>query len=383
MEVAVIGGGIVGLSSAYYLGKADHSVTVYEKGRIGHGSTERSAGGIRRQFSTPVNVELSVESLSVWERFEEIFGEKIDFRRPGYLFFAREPETANQFERTVEMHHDHGVPTELLEPEEAMEYCPELRADQFVKATYLETDGYADPHLAVQGIAGSLSSVGVNLETHTAVTDIVTRNGSVSSIVVDGRRRSVDFVVNAAGPWARRVAQMAGIDLPVAPRRRQVLIVDPETSVPSSVPLAIDLDTGSYFRPERDGAALVGGHFETEDDPDVDPDGYSETVDLDYTITALERAGDFAGYFGPETEVMDGWAGLYAVTPDHHPILEETTPGLVTAAGFSGHGFQHAPATGKLVAELLTDGEASLVDIDVLGSERFEQGKLIEEQNVA
>lgn len=382
MDVAVVGGGIVGLSSAYFLGRAGHAVTVFEQGSLGHGSTERSAGGIRRQFSTPINVELSKRSLEVWETFESRFGTDIEFRQSGYLFLARTEETATAFEETVEMHHEQDVPTEFLDPTAATEYCPGLRTENVRAATYLPTDGFADPHLALQGFASRLPDVGVDLQTHTRVEDITSAENGVTGVVVDGSSMTFDYVVNAAGPWARSVAAMAGVEYPVAPKRRRVLVVDPETPVAESVPLTIDLDTGSYFRPEREGAALVGGHFDAED-PDADPDRFSETVGLDYTLTALDRAADIATYFGPETGVKRGWAGLYAVTPDHHPIIEETVPGFISAVGFSGHGFQHAPATGQLVAELVTDGEASLLDISRLDSDRFERGDLITERHVA
>jgi sarcosine oxidase subunit beta len=175
---------------------------------------------------------------------------------------------------------------------------------------------------------------------------------------------------------------MVGVDLPIAPRRRQVTVVEPETPVPESVPLTIDIDTGSYFRPEREGRALVGGHFSAED-PDVDPDDYDTGMDLDWAVTAVERAGETAGYFGPETGIVRGWAGLYAVTPDHHAIVEVSTPGVVTAAGFSGHGFQHSPATGQLVAELCLDGKPSLVDVSRLSRDRFDRGGSGVERNVA
>lgn len=382
MDVAVVGGGIVGLSSAYYLARRGASVAVFEQGSLGKGSTERSVGGIRRQFSTPVNVELSKMSLEVWETFEEEFGVDIEFRQSGYLFLARTDETAGQFERTVEMHHDLGVPTKLLHPEDAKRYCPELRTKPFKKATYLGTDGFADPHLALQGFATQLSVVGGSLETGAPVTDILLTNDRVTGIEVDGTEHSVEAVVNAAGAWARRVGQMAGVTYPVSPRRRSVLIVEPERAVPKSVPLTIDLDTGSYFRPEREESAIVGGHFD-EEDPDADPERYSEKVSINYTINALERAADVANYFGPDTEVKDGWAGLYAVTPDDHPIIEETIPGFVSAVGFSGHGFQHAPATGQLVAEIVLDGTPSTIDISALSSERFERGELLGESHVA
>lgn len=383
MEVAIVGGGIVGLSSAYYLAQRGAAVTVYEKGSLGNGSTERSAGGIRQQYSTPVNVKLSKASIPVWENFEEEFGVDIDYRRPGYLFLAREEETAEQFAKTVAMQNDLDVPTQLLDPDEASEIVPELHRERFERATYLETDGYVDPHLALQGIAQTLPEVGAELHTNTEVTDVLTSGDGVTGVEVDGERVETDFVVNAAGPWARNVAAMAGIEVPAAPRRRQVLVVDPEKPVPETLPLTIDLDTGGYFRPEREGASLVGGHFDEDRDTDANPDRYSESTDMEWSIEALEYAEEMAGYFGPDTGIKRGWAGLYSVTPDHHPVIEETIPGFVSAIGFSGHGFQHAPATGQIVSEIIYDGEAKTVDVSTLNSDRFESGELIDEQNVA
>ncbi|WP_435180326.1 NAD(P)/FAD-dependent oxidoreductase [Halorussus sp. AFM4] len=400
MDVAVVGGGIVGLASAYYLAERGADATVYEKGSLGSGSTERSVGGIRTQFSTPVNVDLSLASMDVWESFEAEFDTDIAYRRPGYLFAAREETTARAFEEQVAMQNDRGVPSVLLDPEEATDHCPGLRAEAFVAATYSPTDGFADPHLALQGFAAAAREAGAEILTKTGVTEIhrersgTRSDDAVTGVTAGGERWDVDFVVNAAGPWARRVAAMADIEIPVAPKRRQIVVVDPETPVPEDVPLTVDLDTGSHFRPEREGAALVGGHFDTgdeagtaagseADDPEQDPDGFDRKIDLDWAAEAVERAGDCATYFGPDSEIRRGWAGLYAVTPDHHPIIEETVPGFVQAVGFSGHGFQHAPATGRIVAELVLDGEASLVDVSPLGSDRFESGDLIEERNVA
>ena len=390
MDAVVVGGGIVGLASAYYLRQRGVEVTVCERSNVGAGSTERSAGGIRTQFSTRVNVALSLASIEVWERFEETFGIDLDFRRSGYLFLARESETAEGFRENVAMQNDLGVDSEFLEPEAAREHCPGLRPDRFLGATYCADDGFADPHLALQGFADAARESGAEIRTKTAVTDVRLEDVDgddaddprVVGVETDDGRLDADFVVNAAGPWARRVASMAGLDLPVAPRRRQMAVVEPETPVPESVPLTIDLDTGSYFRPEREGAALVGGHFDGSD-PDADPDAYREGTDLDWTAEAVERAADYADYFGPETRVRRGWAGLYAVTPDHHPILEESIPGFVNAVGFSGHGFQHAPATGQLVAEIVADGEPSLVDVSTLSADRFERGVANVERNVA
>ncbi|MFB6303984.1 MAG: NAD(P)/FAD-dependent oxidoreductase [Haloferacaceae archaeon] len=382
METVVVGGGIVGLSSAYYLASRGADVTVYEKGSLGGGSTGRSVGGIRTQFSTRVNVELSLASLETWERFAAEFGVDVAFRRTGYLFLAREAATAETFRENVALQRDLGVPVEYLARDDLSTRCGALRTDRFVAGTYCPTDGFADPALALRGYERAARDAGVEIHTGTPVTDVFRDGERVTGVATPDGRHAVDVVVNAAGPWAADVAAMAGLDLPVAPRRRQVLVVDPADPVPEDDPLTIDLDTGLYFRPERDGAALVGGHFGGPD-PDADPDAYGTDADLAWTKEALERAADAATYFGPETRVRDGWAGLYAVTPDHHPIVGETVPGLVNAVGFSGHGFQHAPATGCLVAELVHDGAASLVDVSRLAADRFEGGGTADEYNVA
>ena len=386
METVIVGGGIVGLSSAYYLVERGADVTLYEKGSLGSGSTARAAGGIRSQFTTPVNVELSLASKAVWNRFAEEFGVDIAYRKNGYLFLARSQETAEQFRGNVRMQRDLGTDSEFLSPAEATEHCPGLDTGPFVAATFNGDDGIADPNLAVQGYAKGAREAGVDVHTNTPVTDVRRDGERVVGVEVERDEGSVrheaDVVVNAAGAWSPRLAAMAGLTLPVSPRRRQVAVVEPSESVPESVPLTIDLETGSYFRPEREGAALVGGHFGGED-PDVDPDRFDEDMDLGWAAEAVERAADYTAYFGPETRIKRGWAGLYAVTPDHHPVIEETLPGFVTATGFSGHGFQHAPATGQIVSELVLDGAPRLVDISELDSGRFDRGEAMVERNVA
>lgn len=388
MQVVVVGGGIVGLSSAYALAERGAEVVVCEKGSLGDGSTSRALGGIRTQFSTPVNVNLSLASFPVWESFEARFGVDISLRQTGYLFLAREEASAAQLQEQVAMQHEHGAETELLDAEGANAVCSGVKPEVVEAATYNPRDAFADPYLALQGYAAACRELGVDIRTKTAVTDIRQQSGSVTGVELSGDGApsdsilTADAVVNAAGPWASQIAALAGLDIPVEPHRRQALVVDPEQPVPESDPLTIDFETGSHFRPEREGAAVVGGYFAP--DPDhANPDRYSESYDTQWAMECLERASVYCSYFGPETQLKRGWAGLYAVTPDHHPIIEESLPGFVQAVGFSGHGFQHSPATGQVVAELLFDGSGSTVDVSALSSDRFESGDLLHERNVA
>lgn len=386
MDVLVCGGGIVGLAAAYRLADRSVDVTLCERGSLGGGSTARAAGGIRSQFSTRINVELSLASKPVWNAFEERFGVDIGLRKNGYLFLTRTDTTAARFRENVSMQQDLGAATELLTPTEAVDHCPGIDPESFVAATYNPDDGVADPNLAVQGYADAAREAGVDIRTKTAVTDIYRDGKRVVGVDVSAEgatdREAVDYVVNAAGAWATQLGDLAGVELPIAPRRRQIAVVEPSMPVPESAPLTINLDTGSYFRPERDGIALVGGHF-SDVDPDTDPDSYDEGMDIDWAAKAVEQAGTYTGYFGSETRIRRGWAGLYAVTPDHHPVVEQSLPGLVTAAGFSGHGFQHAPATGQIVADLILDGETDITDVSALNRERFERGQALVERSVA
>ncbi|AZQ16139.1 FAD-binding oxidoreductase [Halorubrum sp. PV6] len=389
MDTLVVGGGVVGLAAAYSLADRGANVTLVEKGSLGAGSTTRSAGGIRSQFSTRVNVELSLASKAVWNAFEERFGVDIGLRKNGYLFVARSEETAAKFRENVAMQRELGAESELLTPAEATEHCPGLDPDPFVAATYNSTDGIADPNLALQGYAEAARELGVDIRTKTAVTTLHREGDRVVGAelrAVDAKeseRHAVDCVVNAAGAWAPTVAAMAGVDLPISPRRRQIAVVEPTSPVSESVPLTIDLETGSYFRPEREGLALVGGQFDETADPDQDPDAYDEGMDIEWAAQAVENADAYTEYFGLDTRIKRGWAGLYAVTLDRHPIVEESIPGLVTVAGFSGHGFQHAPASGQIVADLIVDGGTDLTDISPLSRDRFENGETISEQSVA
>ncbi|WP_255171725.1 NAD(P)/FAD-dependent oxidoreductase [Natrononativus amylolyticus] len=382
MHTVIVGGGVIGLSSAYYLRKRGIEVTVLEKSTLGSGSTDRANGGIRAQFSSPVSANLSLASIDVWERFEADFGIDLEYRRPGYLFLARTETTAERFRENVRKQNELGVPSEFVSPERAASLCPELHTDEFVGGAYSPTDGFADPHLGLQGFSIAATEAGAEIRTKVEVTDVeLDGTGQVRGVTTTDGAIDADYVVNAGGPWAAEIGAMAGLSLPISPRRRKLVIVDPAIPVSDDVPFTIDADASVHFRPERNGNVVAGGHF-SESDPEMDPDRFSERVSLEWSAQVIEEAAECAGYFGLDSEIRQSWAGLYAVTPDHHPIIEESIPGFINAVGFSGHGFMQAPATGKLVAEIVADGEPHSVDVSMLSKDRFDGGSPLEEGTV-
>lgn len=373
-DVVVVGGGIVGMASAYYLTRTGLKVVVFERSHPGSGSTDRALGGIRAQFTSPANIALSKHAMAVWDDFEATFGHDIEYRQHGYLFLTAVDATAQEFERAVDLQTQHGVPSEFLDPDEARRYLPELHADRYVAATYSPEDGTADPHLALEGFADAAREEGADIQTGAEVTAVV-RDGADGRIAgVETRDQNVccEYVVNAAGPWAGEVAEMAGVSLPLSPKRRQVAVVEPSRPYPEDAPLTADIDTGVHFAPERAGDALVGGHF-AKTDPDWNPTTYPSDYEMDWVLEALDHAGHCAGHFGGDTRIKNGWSGLYTMTPDHHPIIEEHPPGFVNAVGFSGHGFMHAPATGQVVRDIVCEGGTSLTDLERFRLERFDE----------
>lgn len=376
MRVVVIGGGIIGTASAYYLGSRGADVMLCERSHIGAGATG-FGGGVRTQFSSPVNVDLSLRSLDVWRSFQDTFGVDIQATETGYLFLARESATADQLETDAAMQRERGAPTEVLDPADVADICPGVRTDRYQLATYSPIDLFVDANLAVQGFADAADSVGVDMQVGTTVTDIEADATGIRSVETDGGEFAVDAVVNAAGAWAPRILDMAGIGLPLEATLRRQLLVQPDQPYEPTLPLTMDHDTGAVFYPEDEEHMIVSGPQETY--PRVDPDVVDADRDTTWTIDVLESLADMATYFGDDTRVRDEIQGVYASTPDNNPVIEESVAGLINAIGFSGHGFMHAPAVGLIVADLVLEGSTDVTDITSLSSDRFAERRTAEQ----
>ena len=376
-DVVIIGGGIIGVSIAYHLAlKKAGRIVLLEKGQLGEGSTSRCVGGIRLQFSTEINICFSLESMKAFEHFEEEFGVDPEFKRIGYLFLATTPQEMEVFKENINLQQKFGIPVEVLSSGQIREGWSYLRMDDILGGTFCPRDGYAGPSEVLAGFSKGARREGVKIYEMTEALGISMEKGRVTSVQIKEGEISSPIVVNAGGPYASAIGDMVGVKIPVKPLRRQVFITAPFHLTDQSIPLTIDFHRGWYFRPEVDGLLLSGPL-------DREP-SFNTTIDYE----AMADAAENATYRVPVLEkarIVRGWAGLYEISPDNHAILGRVPEvnGFILANGFSGHGFQHSPAVGKAIAELIVEGRSKTIDITPLSIERFKKGKLILEPMTA
>ena len=376
-DAVIIGGGIVGLSIAYYLAlKKAGRIVLFEKGQLGEGSTSRCVGGIRTQFSTEINIRFSLESLKVFEQFKEEFGINPEFKRIGYLFLATNDGEMKIFKENVKLQKKFNIPVELLSPDEISARWPYLKMDDILGGTFCPWDGYAGPSEVLSGFTIGAKRAGVKIYEGIEVLGISSAKGKIYGVKTKGEEIFTSLVINAGGPYAASIGEMVGIKIPIKPLRRQIFITAPFHLTDHPIPLTIDFHRGWYFRQEGDGLLLSGPlDLEPSFNLNIDYEAMAETSEnAMYRVPVLEKA-----------RIARGWAGLYEISPDHHAILGKVPEagGFILANGFSGHGFQHSPAVGKVIAESIVDGKAATICISSLSIERFERGELMLEPMTA
>jgi sarcosine oxidase subunit beta len=365
-DTVIIGAGAIGSSIAYHLSKRGaRDVVVLEREVIGSGSTSKAAGGIRVQFATRVEIEFSLRGIAVFKRFEEEMGVPCDFRQEGYLFILSSERDVARFKKNVALQQSMGADVRMIAPDDAKAIVPGLRVDDTVAAVWGPTDGYASPNDVVQAYAARARAGGVRFFEDTPVTGIELDDGKkVSAVVTPAGRIETRLVINAAGPQAPLVGKMVGLDLPVDPRRRHIFVTDSFSEIRHPIPLVTDTASGFYCRSEQGAILMSPGDIgtQTEYTASVDWSVLEQTVEKAVRrMPVLERA-----------QIRHAWAGLRPLTPDGRGILDWAPgiEGLYLAIGFCGHGFQHSPAAGEMVAELLTTGRTSL-DLSDLRLSRF------------
>ncbi len=377
-DVVIIGSGIVGSSVAYHLAKAGctNVLVVEREAHQGKGSTGKSMGGVRAQFATTVNIQMSRYSIDFFATFDEQLGYPADYRPHGYLFCATNDRHLEYLKTNRERQLALGVKNvELISREDIVKILPQLRVDDVLGGTYCPTDGFVDPHSVMMGFMLKARERGVRLWLDTKVTAIEVDNGLVTGVTTTRGFISTPIVVNAAGAWAAEVALMAGAELPVEPLRRQLVPTEPFDGLPKLFPMVIDMSTGFHFRREGKGILLAWN------DPEETP-GFKTDFDASFVEKILTRAASRVPCLADAAvNPRRAWAGLYEMTPDHHAIIgpAPNVKGLFFVNGFSGHGVMHSPASGRITSDLILYGRSDLIDTTLIGLERFATGRLLEE----
>jgi sarcosine oxidase subunit beta len=378
-EVVIIGGGIVGSSIAWHLtaAGAKNVLIIERESSQGKGSTGKSMGGVRAQFTTPVNIQMSLYSIPFYASFEEALGHPSGYRAQGYLFAATKTSHLDYLRTNVEKQKALGLNTvRMISGSEIASMLPQLRSDDILGGTFCTTDGFVDPHSAMTGFMAQALDHGATLWKNTEVTGIITDSRGIAGVETTRGAVATRTVVNAAGAWAAQIAAFAGVQLPVEPLRRMLVPSEPFDDFPHSSPMVIDMSNGFHFRPEGRGFLLAWN------DPEETP-GFKTDFDSVFIEKILTRAANRVPAFeNLPVNPKKAWAGLYEMTSDHHAVLGpvSSVPGFFLANGFSGHGVMHAPATGKIVSDLILHGETSIVDdASVLSLDRFTSGNLLHE----
>jgi glycine/D-amino acid oxidase-like deaminating enzyme len=364
-DIVIIGAGAIGASIAYQLGRRGvRDVVVLERDTVGAGSTSKAAGGIRVQFATRVEIEFSLRGLAFFKRFEDEMGVPCDFHQEGYLFVVTDEPTLARFRANVELQRSMGADVRVIAPDDARALVPALNMDDALAAVWGPMDGHASPNDVVQAYAAQARARGVRIVEETPVTGIVVERGRVAGVLTPAGTIATRLVVNAAGPWASLVGRMAGLDLPVDPRRRHIFVTDAFDGIRHPMPLVTDTGSGFYCRSEQGAILMSPGDI-------GDVTEYEARVDWSVLELAVEKAMRRVPVL-EHAQVRHAWAGLRPLTPDGRAILDWApgVEGLYLAVGFCGHGFQHSPGVGETVSEVLLDGRSTL-DIHDLRLGRF------------
>jgi sarcosine oxidase subunit beta len=366
----------MGASAAYHLAKCGiKNVVLLEKEEFfGTGATGRCAGGVRYQFSTEINVKLSLESLPMIERFKEEIGQDVNYRQCGYLLVATNNKDADAFKHNVQMQNSLGVQTQLLSGEDVRARLPLMKFEDAIAGTWNLKDGLADPNSIVAGYVSAAQKLGATALTKAEVTGIRVSGDEVEAVETTLGVIQTRTVLNTAGPWAGQIGQMAGVEIPIIPIRRQMFTTDALKEIPEDFPFVIDFGQSLYFH--REGEGLLIGMSNQNEKP-----GFDQNVDEEFEMENFEAAMELCHCSNMPSRFH--WAGLYEVTPDAHPIFGGShVKGFTICAGFSGHGFMHGPVAGKLMTEYIVDGKFSTLDVSMLDLARFEEERLIKEYNV-
>jgi sarcosine oxidase, subunit beta len=372
-EVVIIGGGVNGCSLAYRLAKRGIDVVVIEKNYLSSGATGACGAGIRQQWSTKENAELSIESIKIFEKLSKELGEDIGLRQGGYLIAIHDNKEMKQAEKNVDMQRSLGLKVDILKPNKINDIVPilDVKGMKTIGATFCPTDGHANPFKTTFAYANAARRNGVEIYTHTEVIDIKLNSKKISAVVTNKGTIQTSTVVNAAGIDSKKIAEMVKVKLPLTPFRKEIMAT--ERLKPMFEAMVISFRDGIYFSQQEEGQ-IVGGIPIPEE-----RSGY-KTIPTFSFIQHMSRTLIRYAPILKHVNMLRHWTGFYDVTPDSRPILGEVkeVKGFVQCNGFSGHGFMISPMVSKILSEFIVEGKTSDI-LENLNLDRF-KGKQIEKE---
>lgn len=373
-DAVIIGGGVMGCSILYNLAEQGMTKTLLlEKDVLASGSTSRSQAILRMHYSNEVTSRFAWQSLEVFKNFEELTGTPSGYTRTGY-FLIVDGENRQAMEANVAMHKSLGIATDMISIEDAREIAPMLAFEGNEYFAYEPESGYADPYSVTTGYARRAREMGARIQDGTAVTDVEITNGKVTAVLTPDERIETPIAVVATGPWSGPLLAKIGVDVPLTTVRHQVVILRRPNDIVPEHPAIGDIVNDFSTRPDIGNRTLMG----VGEDESPGPDEYNQGLDMpmvEQAFTSLaKRIPGMASALH-----QGGWSGLFTVTPDWHQIMDKVDgiDGLYCAVGFSGHGFKESPMIGLTMAELITKGRATTIDISMLNLNRFKEGNLM------
>jgi sarcosine oxidase subunit beta len=376
-EIIIIGGGVIGASVAFHLTErgAKDVLILERESEQGKGSTGKATGGVRAQFETKINIEMSLYSIDFFKNWDFDCG----YEPRGYLFFATDEKQFDYLKRNVEKQKSLGVKAvEIVDTKTISEIVAGLNCEDIRGGTFGANDGFINPLGVLEGFSRKAAENGAKVLTETAVLSIETHGGKVVGVATNKGMIEAEKVILCSGAWARNLAKTAGVDMPVEPLKRQIVWAKSETDLQENLPMVIDLGSGFHFRPAKDSKnEILFAYPDADEKPNFDTNFDGAFVEKVY-----QRAKRRAPFLTETTVVREKCrAGLYENTPDHHAIIGGCAEieGLYFCSGFSGHGVMHSPAAGRAIAEIILDGKASFLDVSCLNLERFSTGELLHE----
>ena len=385
-STVIVGGGIVGCAAAFFLAeRGERDVVVLERDQLGQGTTKGGLGGIRHQFVDELDVRLSKMAVAFWRSFEDRSDARHDFQQRGYLFIAETSEGIGQLRHPLPLYERVGVNVEMVDRITISDLVPGMRVDDLAGGRFGAEDGYGDPLQALAGFAAHAQLDGMRFREATAVREIVRDKDRVIGVRTDAGEISCERLLLATGCWTAPLAATAGVAVPIWPYARSIMEAGPFPQL-ARIPMVIEWESGFHFRPKGPAQRFAMPNVTTDGAIEKGPAGAPSSyvpgafpsLEVPASLEPWVRAR--AAWRHPafaDLRISSSWACYYEMTPDDHPIVGAApgVSGLYIAAGFSGHGFMHAPATAQLVVEEMLDGRAHTLDIADLSLARFQSGR--------